>query len=947
MRKILLLAVLLFSTLGFAQQQNGVFTVSPPTFEQDEEITITVSGITPDIWSTNDLYLWAWYTNSSGEEFNSPTNGEWTNSSESQKMTDNGDGTYSYTMTPTNFYNANDIASIGMLVKAKDGSGDKKTQDELFSVGSFQITLTSPSDDLSVINSGADFTVSATNTAGDANYTLSANGTMIDQQTTSTYSFTDTNITENKNYVLDVTQGTITFTREFSIITEPTVNSIAMPEDYEDGINYISDTEAVLVLNAPEKDFVYVAGSFNNWNPDENYAMNVDPTRANRFWISLDGLTPGQIETYQYWVVDQTPVNGSPEVVKTADPFSTLVLSPFDDPYIPSTTYPNLPAYPEGQEREVTVLQTAQQDYNWQVTNFQKPKIEDLIVYEVLVRDFDANRNYQDLIDKIDYFKNLNVNAIHLMPVMEFEGNESWGYNTSFHMALDKFYGTEDKLKEFIDVCHQNGIAVVLDLVLNHAFGRNPLVRMWMDDPDEDGWGGPTTENPYFNTTPRHSYNVGNDFNHQSALTQEYSKRVIKHWVEEFKIDGFRWDLTKGFTQNCTASDESCTNAYQQDRINVLKSYADYAWSLDDNHYVIFEHLGGSTEEQQWADYRLDEGKGIMLWGKMTSPYNQLTMGVNSGNDISGMGHKSKGFSAPRLLGYAESHDEERLMFKNLEYGNSSNPDHNVKELNTAISRMSALGAVTIPIPGPKMIWHFGDLGMENSIFTCSDGSVNLPGGNDGDCKLDTKPQPQWANNWLSDPVRSQVYEDWARLHQLKIEEDVFEGEYTINSGGTLTPRIHVYNNSLASNELKDVIVLANFDVVERTVNPNFPHTGTWYELMDESGSTSLNVTNTTADITIPAGEFRIYGNAMSTLSTNEVSMLNYSVYPNPANSFFSISNKVDTVQIYDMNGRLLKEYKGGFEAKHRFETNSLNTGLYFIRYTNEAQSQTQKLLIH
>lgn len=947
MRKILLLAVLLFSTLGFAQQQNGVFTVSPPTFEQDEEITITVSGITPDIWSTNDLYLWAWYTNSSGEEFNSPTNGEWTNSSESQKMTDNGDGTYSYTMTPTNFYNANDIARIGMLVKAKDGSGDKKTQDELFSVGSFQITLTSPSDDLSIINSGADFTVSATNTAGDASYTLSANGTMIDQQTTSTYSFTDTNITENKNYVLDVTQGTITFTREFSIITEPTVKSIAMPEDYEDGINYISDTEAVLVLNAPEKDFVYVAGSFNNWNPDENYAMNVDPTRANRFWISLDGLTPGQIETYQYWVVDQTPVNGSPEVVKTADPFSTLVLSPFDDPYIPSTTYPNLPAYPEGQEREVTVLQTAQQDYNWQVTNFQKPKIEDLIVYEVLVRDFDANRNYQDLIDRIDYFKNLNVNAIHLMPVMEFEGNESWGYNTSFHMALDKFYGTENKLKEFIDVCHQNGIAVVLDLVLNHAFGRNPLVRMWMDDPDGDGWGGPTTENPYFNTTPRHSYNVGNDFNHQSPLTQEYSKRVIKHWVEEFKIDGFRWDLTKGFTQNCTASDESCTNAYQQDRINVLKSYADYSWSLDDNHYVIFEHLGGSKEEQQWADYRLDEGKGIMLWGKMTSQYNQLTMGVNSGNNISGMGHKSRGFTAPRLLGYAESHDEERLMFKNLEYGNSSNPEHNVKELNTAISRMSALGAVTIPIPGPKMIWHFGDLGMENSIFTCSDGSVNLPGGNDGDCKLDTKPQPQWANNWLSDPVRSQVYEDWARLHQLKIEEDVFEGEYTINSGGTLTPRIHVYNNSLASNELKDVIVLANFDVVERTVNPNFPHTGTWYELMDESGSTSLNVTNTTADITIPAGEFRIYSNAMSTLSTNEVSMLNYSVYPNPANSFFSISNKVDTVQIYDMNGRLLKEYKGGFEAKHRFETNSLNTGLYFIRYTNEAQSQTQKLLIH
>ncbi|NEV94149.1 T9SS type A sorting domain-containing protein [Psychroflexus sp. YR1-1] len=947
MKRTLLLATLFFTIISFAQVQNANFTITPSTFEQNEEITISVSDVDPGIWGVTDVYLWAWYKNSSGTQSDSPTNGDWTNSSESQKMTDNGDGTYSYTMTPTTFYNANDIVEIGMLVKAKNGTGDKKTQDYLTNVGSFQFTLNAPTENLSVISTGGDFSISASNSGGDASYTLSANSSIINQQTTSSYSFTDTNISENKNYTLEATKNGVSFIREFSVLTNPGVTSTPMPADYSEGINYISDTEAILVLNAPNKDYVYVAGSFNDYSPDSNYLMNVDATRDNKFWISLTGLTPGQIETYQYWVVDETPVQGSPEVVKTADPFSTLVLSPFDDPGIPALSYPDLPAYPNGQEREVTVLQTGQAEYNWQVTDFQKPKIEDLIVYEVLIRDFDADRNYQDLIDKIDYFKDLNINAIHLMPVMEYEGNESWGYNTAFHMALDKFYGTEDKLKEFIDLCHQNDIAVILDLVLNHAFGRNPLVRMWMDDPDGDGWGGPTAENPYFNTSPRHSYNVGNDFNHQSALTQEYSKRVIKHWVEEFKIDGFRWDLTKGFTQNCTASDESCTNAYQQDRIDVLKSYADYSWSLDDTHYVIFEHLGGSTEEQQWANYRLDEGKGIMLWGKMTNPYNQLTMGYNSDNNISGMGHKSRGFDAPRLLGYAESHDEERLMFKNVQYGKASNPNHNVRELSTAISRMSALGAVTIPIPGPKMIWHFGDLGMENSIFTCSDGSVNLPGGTDGDCKLDTKPQPQWVNNWLNEPVRRKVYEDWARLHQLKIEEAVFEGDYTINSGGTLTPKIYVFDPNLPTNELRDVVVLANFDVVDQTVTPDFPYTGTWYDLMDETGSASITVTNTADGINIPAGEFKIFGNAVSTLSTNEVSALNYSVYPNPAKDYFSISNKVDEVQLFDMNGRLLKDYKGGFDANYRFETNNLNTGLYFVRYTHEAQSQTQKLLIH
>ena len=279
-----------------------------------------------------------------------------------------------------------------------------------------------------------------------------------------------------------------------------------------------------------------------------------------------------------------------------------------------------------------------------------------------------------------------------LMPVMEFEGNESWGYNTSFHMALDKFYGTEDKFKEFIDLCHQNDIAVILDIALNHAFGRNPLVRMWMDDPDNDGWGGPSSDSPYFNEVPLHSYNVGYDFNHQSTLTQDYTKRIVKHWIEDFKIDGFRWDLTKGFTQNCTANDEGCTNSYQQDRVDILKDYVDYSWGLDENHYAIFEHLGSENEEKEWANYRFSEGKGVMMWGKMTDPYNQLTMGYESNSAINGIGHKSRAqFEGPRLMGYSESHDDERLMYKNVMFGNNTTSSHNVQDLDIALSRMSAL----------------------------------------------------------------------------------------------------------------------------------------------------------------------------------------------------------------------------------------------------------------
>lgn len=926
----------------------------PSTFEENESVTITVDGnsINESTWDVADnaLYIWAWSLDLNLTNVQDcPTNGSWTNSDEVNRLSyDSTNDAYTISFVPTSFFSRTGIGRFGFLIKAKDGSGDKKSQDILVDVGAFQVILNSPQvNSTTIINSGENLAIEAQNTGGNANYVLKANGTVINTQNNiSNYTFTHSNITSNQNYSIEVTLSGTTITRTFDVLINPGTIYEVMSTDYEDGITYLSDTEALLVLYAGGKDFVYVAGSFNNWQPNSSYAMKRDPTRNNKFWIKLTGLTPQQIETYQYWVVDNTPVVNSPKLVKTADPYSTLVLSPFDDSYISEQTYPNIPLYPAGQEREVTVLQTGQTPYDWQVTNFQKPKKEDLIVYEVLIRDFDANRNYQDLIDRIDYFKNLHINAIELMPVMEFEGNESWGYNTSFHMALDKFYGTSDKFKEFIDLCHQNGIAVILDLALNHVFGRSPLVRMWMNDSDNDGWGEPASNNPYFNTSPMHSYNVGSDFNHSSDWTKQYTKRVVKHWIEEYKIDGIRWDFTKGFTQNCTANDEGCTNNYQQDRIDILKEYADYSWSLDSDHYVIFEHLGSENEEKEWANYRYNEGKGIMMWGKMTDPYNQLTMGYASNTNIDGIGHKSRpSFQGARVVGYPESHDEERLMYKNLQFGNSSNSGHDVTQLNVALSRISALGAVSTMIPGPKMIWHFSSLGMENSIFTCTDGTVNEPGGSDGDCKLDTKPQPQWADNWLANNNRSQIYNDWARLHQLKISEPVFEGDYEINSG-SLTPLIHIFDNSFPESSLKNVIILANFDVSSKNINPNFPYTGTWFDLMDISGNTVIEVTNTTEIITVPPGEFRIYGNKSSTLSLDNVALQNIELYPNPVSTVFQLNTEVKKLLVFDISGKLVKSFLGNFDSNHSFDVSSISEGVYFVKIFKVNNTIVSKKLI-
>lgn len=941
------------SLLAFSQ-----VAISPNPFEVDESITITLdlnSGATDCNGLSNPTKV---YIHSGVGDTSDPWThviGNWGQDDGIGEMTNQGGGIWTITFVPETYYGltpqqASNVVRMGMVFRNSDGTQELKAtgcQDFFFDVGTFQVSLSSPSEETTIINSGDNLTISATNIGGNASYTLSANGSVIDANgSTSSYSYTATNITTNTNYELVVVLDGTTITREFSVLIDPGSNIGIMPTTYQDGITYIDDNTAVLVLYATGKDFVYLAGSFNNYQPDSNYAMKKDPTRNNKFWIELTGLTPGQIETYQYWVADKTPTANSPSLVKVADPYSTLVLSPFDDPFIPASTYPNLPTYPDGQEREVTVLQTGQSPYNWQVTDFEKPKKEDLIIYEVLVRDFDADRNYQDLIDKIDYFKNLNINAIYLMPVMEFEGNESWGYNTSFHMALDKFYGTEDKFKELIDVCHQNGIAVILDVALNHAFGRNPMVRMWMNDPDGDGWGDPSSDNPYFNQVAQHSYSVGSDYDHSNPRTKDYVKRVVKHWIEEFNIDGFRWDLTKGFTQNCE-NNEGCTNQYQQDRVDVLKEYADYSWSLDPDHYVIFEHLGSENEEKEWANYRYDEGKGVMMWGKMTDPYNELTMGQNGNKNINGIGHNSRAsFNGPRVVGYPESHDEERLMYKNLQFGNTSNGSHNVQDLNTAISRMSALAAVSVMVPGPKMIWHFGELGMENSIFTCNNGTVNLPGGSDGDCKLDTKPQPQWVNNWLTDAVRGAVYDDWSKLHKLKIEEAVFEGEYAMTSGN-FTPRIDVFDNSIPDTELKNVIILANFDVVSQTVNTNFPGgvTTTWYDLMDPTGNTT--VANSTTSITIPAGQFRILGNKPSNvLSVEDEALFGFTIYPNPSHDSFSINTNVSDIEIYDLTGKIVKAYRGDFTKSDTFDISTLNTGMYIIKVENDNnQTKTTKLV--
>ena len=932
------MAVLIFGQISY--------TITPNPFNETDQITLTIPGsqIDESAWglANNAVYIWTWSldTNYSNSQ-DCPTNGSWGDSNDLNKLSYNSTAdTYSLTFTPTAFYNRTGIGRFGFLLKDKTGS--HQTVDSFVNVGVLNLNLTNPlANSLTSVPVGNSVNVTAT-TNVNSTFQLKANGTVVNSTSTpsTSYSYSYT-VTADANMELIATDANSnTKNATFILQTPRNVVSEAIPTWIKQGINYhpTDNTRVGLALYAPFKNFVHVIGSFNNWAVNDAYLMKRDTTNPDLYWIELTDITPSQLYTFQYRTND---------LRKVADPFSPQILSSYDDQWISATTYPNLPPFPAGQGFEVSMFKTGQTPYNWQTTSFQRPNKEDLVVYELLLRDFTQEKNWQSLINKITYLKNLKINAIELMPIMEFEGNLSWGYNTSFHYALDKAYGTSEKFKEFVDLCHYNGIAVILDVAFNHATGRSPLVRLWNIDPDGDGYGDVAPNNPYFNTVPKHSYNVFNDFNHTSPSTKYYVERTLQQWLTEYHIDGFRWDLTKGFTQSCSENDETCTNAYQQDRVDIMKYYADKQWAIDPNSYMIFEHLGTDAEEQQWANYRVAEGKGVMLWNNQNGAYNQNTMGYKENSNFDRMNHTLHGFTNMHAVGYGESHDEERLMFKNISYG-AVNGAYDVKNLNTALNRMKTFGATFFTIPGPKMIWQFGELGYEFSINRCGDGSIN------NGCRTDEKPIA-FSLGYDTNANRKAVYDTWAQIINLRSLYPVFKSKtYSVESNNLtndpngLITRIYVYDNTASI--VQNVVVIANYDTSAKDVVPYFPYTGQWKNLLDNTVSV---VSSTTAPINLQPGEFRIFGNYTGTLSTidaNAENKLSLQIADNPVKNGLAklIYHKAKNgeIIIYDMSGKKmvsikLKNESGTYELKANY-----TAGIYLVHLKSETGVAIQKMII-
>ena len=702
-------------------------------------------------------------------------------------------------------------------------------------------------------------------------------------------------------------------TSTFTYIVPGNVVSQDPPAGTAWGINYISSTAVRLALYAPNKQVVYAIGDFNNWVPTAAQQMKRS-LDGKVWWLDLNGLPPGQAVRFQYLV------DGN---LRIADPLSTLVLDPWNDPFISPFTFPNLPSYPTGKTNGmVSVLQTDQPAFNWTATNYERPKKTDLVVYELLMRDFIARHDYPTLLDTLNYLEKLGVTAVELMPVNEFDGNISWGYNPAFHKSLDKYYGSADALKTFIDECHKRNIAVILDVVFNQATGASPLAQLYWDASNNR----PAADNPWLNPSATHDFNVFHDFNHESLATKTYVKNCVAYWLSEFKLDGFRFDLSKGFTQKNTIGNTGAWGQYDASRVAIWKDYADFMWTIDPSSYVILEHFADDDEEKELAEY------GMMLWGNMYGAYKETALGYSTTSNLTRISYKERGWAVPHLIGYMESHDEERIAFECKSYGNQV-PNHNIRTLPILTQRIAMLENLLFTVPGPKMLWQFGELAYDFPINYCENGTVNP------DCR--TAPKPiRW--DYFGDPYRRKLHGITSALLNLRKNHDVFE---------TTDFQLNITTGQVRSIFLNDadlnVAVFANVGVTPTTVtNPAFQHIGEWYEYY--TGGTLFVTSGVPTTFTLAPGEYRLYLDKFVALppgviisATNELAgaLELFEIQPNPISDVliarFSLREDSDLqIQITDIAGKIIEsqqlENLPAGEQQIQLETSDWKPGVYF-----------------
>lgn len=933
MKPILTFLLVVFTTLtGLAQ----VVTFDIPFPTPDQEITLIFDATQGSRGLENcgcDVYLHTGVTPVGGNNWQY-VQGDWGKAIQRLKMSRVDDNRYEFKLVIRDYYNLPsglEVEKLSFVFRNADGSRSGRNADgsdifvDIFDANAPLLTrLTQPYETALIAEPGAEINILGY-ASKPSTIRLEENGELITQtsagatQLAFSYSPTAQAGTLAIDFIAreDATGLEDTSSFLLNIIPLPTV--LDPPAGTQLGLTREADGSFTCMLEAPGKENVILIESGSNFVPRIEGLMNKS-TDGRFFWINY------QPDTSQNWFMYQYLVDGT---LKVADPFSVTVLDPGHDLFIPSAVNDEFPIYPAEGTGIISFVPVEEEPYDWQMESFTPPAAEDLLIYELHIRDFLATHSFKTLIDTLGYLERLGINAIELMPISEFEGNDSWGYNPSFQMALDKYYGSPHDFKRFVDEAHRRGMAVILDVVLNHVFSQSPLAQLYWDPIQFR----PSLENPWLNVVAKHPFNVGYDVNHQSLATKRWVERVNRYWMEEYHIDGYRFDLSKGFTQVNNADDVAGWSRYDASRIALWKEIGAQLWDINPEAILILEHFADNAEERELAN------EGFLLWGNLNYNYNEGTMGYTTQNksDLSWGVYQRRNWSQPHLVSYMESHDEERLMFKNRQYGNSAG-SYNTRLSGTALDRMELAHTFFWTIPGPKMIWQFGELGYDLSINYCiSNGSIN-----EG-CRTGRKPirwyyqnSPDRVDllNYISDLI-------WLRRNY---PAPFRVANFSYNLSGPVKSLV------LNSEDL-DVVATGNFSVTTRSVSVTFPAQGTWYDYV---GGDSLKVNDVNHTFSLEAGEFGLWlnENIKRPSQKDQVTSTRYlsaeltalKVFPNPVwhdevlsvNWDMSIDNAVLAVRLTNTMGQTIVHQsipKGDQQVDMRIP--SCSPGLYWVSLYN------------
>jgi hypothetical protein len=346
----------------------------------------------------------------------------------------------------------------------------------------------------------------------------------------------------------------------------------------------------------------------------------------------------------------------------------------------------------------------------------------------------------------------------------------------------------------------------------------------------------------------------------------------------------------------------------------------------------MLEHFADNAEEKELANY------GMLFWGNINHDYRNLAKGNSTSFDW--ISYKTRGWQKPHVVGYLESHDEERLLYDVLQNGRS-NGSYNTRSLETALNRAKLAAAFFIPVPGPKMIWQFGELGYDVSI----------------DYQGRTSPKPiKWE--YRQNDSRLKLYKVYAELIKLKKNYGVFStNDFNIASEGMIK-RLTLIDESMT------VFIVGNYDVKSQSPQAGFPLAGKWYDYFTGE---EVNVTNPAETLVLQPGEFRLYTSVK--LPTPEQGLLPWQgvvlatedelpaesikVYPNPAHTTaqleFADNYRGDvSLQVTDVTGHVLRtvKYKKNQQAlKQSLDLQHMAAGIYFLQIEAGNKKAVKRLI--